>query len=448
MSLLGEAHVRLGGVLPIEVVGSVVELRGLTVLVEGLPAAVGSLVSLGARDGLKRGEVVGFADRRAIVMLLGASTGVRAGDAVSIVESRPTVPAGEALLGRVLNGFGEPIDGGSIPSETMRVPLVSEPVSALSRGRITEALSTGVRVLDTMTTVARGQRLGIFAGPGVGKSTLLASIAKGSASDVSVIALIGERGREVREFVEHSLGEAGLARSVVFVATSDESPLTRARAAHAACSSAEWFARRGLHVTLMIDSITRFAHAHRQIGLSVGEPPATKGYTPGVFAQLPMLLERAGVYEGSGSITGFYTVLVEGDDMTEPISDAVRGILDGHVILTRALAQKGHFPAVDVLDSVSRLADQVCGESHRLGRVLIRRLLAAYAEAEELIQIGAYARGSNPDVDTAMALRPQLEGLLRQESDASEGIEESAAKLIALAEQAETMIASMTGRMK
>jgi flagellum-specific ATP synthase len=273
-----------------------------------------------------------------------------------------------------------------------------------------------VRAIDSMLTIGKGQRMGIFAGPGVGKSTLHGSIARGTSAHVNVIGLIGERGREVPEFLEHVLGEEGLQRSIVVVATGDESPLMRVRAATVACSAAEYFRDQGLDVLLMLDSVTRFAQAQRQIGLSAGEAPATKGFTPSVFSMLPRLLERAGCIAGGGSITGFYTVLVEGDDMTEPIADAAKGILDGHIVLSRKLAERAHFPAIDILASISRVADQISDQNHLKARRHMSRLLSAYKEAEELIQIGAYARGSNPEVDAAIALKPVLEQFLRQNS--------------------------------
>jgi flagellum-specific ATP synthase len=320
----------------------------------------------------------------------------------------------DAWLGRVVDALGRPLDGkGAIPVGFPQ-PLWPVRTSPLERGVVRDALPTGVRAIDSMLTVGKGQRMGIFAGPGVGKSTLLGSIARGTSAHVNVIGLIGERGREVPEFIEHVLGEEGLRRSVVVVATGDESPLMRVRAASVACSAAEFFRDQGLDVLLMLDSITRFAQAQRQIGLSAGEAPATKGYTPSVFSQLPRLLERAGAIQGGGSITGFYTVLVEGDDMTEPVADAARGILDGHIVLSRKLAERVHFPAIDVLGSISRVADQVSDQNHLNARRHVSRLLAAYREAEELIQIGAYAKGSNPDVDAAIAMRPSIDAFLKQ----------------------------------
>ena len=407
---------------PVGVRGTVVSLRGLTLLISDFPAAVGSIVRVESSGGSQLGEVVGFDGAHAIVMMLGGSAGVRSGDPVLRIASSPTIGVGASMLGRIVDGLGRPIDAKGPIRDLVPRAIHPEPVSAMTRRRICERIDTGVRVIDLMTTVGRGQRMGIFAGPGVGKSTLLGMIARNTLADVNVIALIGERGREVRDFVEHVLGEQGLERSVVVVSTSDESPLMRVRAAHAACAIAEEFRDEGRDVMLMLDSVTRFAHAQRQIGLAVGEPPATKGYTPSVFSALPLLLERAGAIEtdnegrGGGSITGFYTILVEGDDMTEPVADAVRGILDGHVILSRALARKGHFPAVDVLDSVSRLADEVSTPEHIELRRETQRLVAAFREVEELVQIGAYAQGADELTDRAIRVRTLIDDVLRQKS--------------------------------
>lgn len=419
MSVLAPTIAAIREIDPVMVIGRVRAITGLLVHVESLPAPIGALVRIGDA----RGEVVGFKDNEASVMLLDDADGVRPGDRVELIESRPSVWAGDWALGRVVNGLGRPIDGGGPAVEPVRRAIAATPLRAMERERIDTLMPTGVRAIDLMTPLGKGQRVGIFAGPGVGKSTLLSMIAKRCSSDVNVIALIGERGREVREFIEDALGPEGRARSVVVVATSDEAPPMRVRAAMVACAYAELFRDRGMSVMLMVDSITRFAHAQRQIGLAVGEPPATKGYTPSVFAMLPRLLERAGAVrtaDGVGSITGLYTVLVEGDDMTEPIADATRGILDGHLLLSRKLAQRGHFPAIDVLGSVSRVATHVADETHLASRELLVRLLAAYDEAEELIQIGAYAQGSNREVDTALALKPEIDALLRQRGDERE----------------------------
>jgi FliI/YscN family ATPase len=380
---------------------------------------VGSLVRVLVphRMDAPRGEVVGFDGSRALVMLLTEAEGISSG--VRVIGEQPyaTVGVSEQWLGRVVDALGRPIDGKGRIAPGSPQPIWPARTSPLTRGVVREILPTGVRAIDSMLTIGKGQRMGIFAGPGVGKSTLLGSIARGTSAHVNVIGLVGERGREVPEFLHHVLGEEGLKRSVVVVATGDESPLMRVRAATVACSVAEYFRDGGLDVMLMIDSITRFAQAQRQIGLSAGEAPATKGFTPSVFALLPRLLERAGSIEGSGSITGFYTVLVEGDDMTEPIADAAKGILDGHIVLSRRLAERTHYPAIDVLASISRVADQVSDQNHAQARRHMSRMLAAYREAEELIQIGAYAKGSNPDVDAAIALKPSIEAFLRQGSD-------------------------------
>jgi flagellum-specific ATP synthase len=428
----------------VRVVGRVASLRGLMVAVDELPLPAGALVRVlpahgagGVGAGVL-GEVVGFRESQTLVMLLGHTAGMRAGDAVEGVQRTQTAAVGARLLGRIVDGLGQPIDGAGPVRQTVPMALNPRPIGPLARRRITQPLRTGVRAMDLMTPMGRGQRLGIFAGPGVGKSTLLGQIARGTDADVNVIALIGERGREVRDFIEQSLGAEGLARSVVVVATGDEAPLLRLRAAKLACCAAEWFRDAGRSVLLMMDSVTRFAHAQRQVGLSVGEPPATKGYTPSVFAELGLLLERAGAIEGrdggerGGSITGLYTILVEGDDMTEPVSDAARGILDGHVILSRRLAQKGHFPAIDVLDSVSRVAGEVADREHLAARQQVLRLLAQYRDVEELVQIGAYARGSNPEADVAIEHARGMNELLTQRTDerpAWEGARQALVKL-------------------
>ena len=403
---------------PREIRGTVRAVRGLVLSVEQLPLPVGSLVRIDvpARADPPRGEVVGFEGSRALVMLLSEADGVASGVPVVGERSFATIGVGDGWLGRVVDALGRPIDGkGPVPQGRPR-PLWPVRTSPLARGVIREALPTGIRAVDALLTIGKGQRMGIFAGPGVGKTTLLGSIARGSSAHVNVIGLVGERGREVPEFIRHVLGEDGLRRSVVVVATGDESPLMRARAAVAAVSAAEHFRDEGLDVLLMLDSVTRFAQAQRQIGLSAGEAPATKGFPPSVFAMLPRLLERAGAIEGGGSITGFYTVLVEGDDMTEPVADAAKGILDGHVVLSRRLAERSHFPAIDVVASISRVADMVSDPNHARARRHLARLVAAHREAEELIQIGAYAKGANPDVDAAIALRGAIDGFLRQDA--------------------------------
>jgi flagellum-specific ATP synthase len=446
VTLFAAQHSTLERVQPMRVTGSVRAVRGLSILVDDLPLPVGSLVSVRTLEGVKLGEVVGFDTETAIVMLLATTSGVRPGDRVSGEQPAPIVFAGDALLGRCVDALGRPIDNKPAPVDLHATPLSPPPLSPLSRTPIKKPMPTGVRAIDLMTTVGRGQRLGVFAGPGVGKSTIMGSIARRTAADVSVIALIGERGREVRDFIEHSLGEEGLARSVVVCATSDESPLMRIRAALAATSIAEWFRDQGADVMLMMDSVTRFAQAQRQVGLAVGEPPATKGYTPSVFASLPLLLERAGAVDGAGSITAFYAILVEGDDMTEPIADAARGILDGHIILSRRLAQKGHYPAVDVLDSVSRVANEVCDKQHIAARQQLQKLLAAYTEVEDLINIGAYAKGSNPTVDAAIQLKPKIDALLQQPTTEAEPFDASKKRLLQLAVESGALIQQLTNR--
>jgi flagellum-specific ATP synthase len=422
-----------------EITGTVSVLRGLAVLVDDLPLPIGSLVRFGrapidpaAERAVRRGQVVGFDGAQSIVMLLNDSHGIMPGTKVTSEQTPNSVAVSRRLLGRVIDGLGRPIDHGPVVTDTIAQPLYASPTRALQRRPITEPLPTGVRVIDAMLTLGTGQRVGIFSGPGVGKSTLLASIARNTAADVNVIALIGERGREVREFLEKALGDEGRARSVVVVATGDESPLLRVRAANVACAVAEYFRDQGANVMLMMDSITRFAQAQRQIGLTVGEQPATKGYTPSVFAALPVLLERAGAVEGGGSITGLYAVLVEGDDLNEPISDAARGVLDGHIALSRTLAARGHYPAVDVLESISRLAEDVCDQPHREARRIIRRLLAAYADSEELINIGAYANGSNRDCDVAIQCKPTFDAFLQQATDEQSAYPETCRILIQL----------------
>lgn len=448
MTVFAHAHHAVSQCLMPRVVGVVAELRGLMVLVDDLPLPVGALVSIRPatrvldraieRESAVYGEIVGFTRERALVMLLGQTTGIKPGDAVLSEEVHQTALVGPRLLGRVVDGLGRPIDGKGPIAEPVRMPINPTPIAAMSRRRICQALHTGLRSVDLMTTMGRGQRLGLFAGPGVGKSTLMGQIAQRSDADANVIALIGERGREVKDFIEHALGPKGLARSVVVVATGDESPVLRIRAAKLACCAAEHFRDEGLDVLLMMDSVTRFAHAQRQIGLSVGEPPANKGYTPSVFAQLALLLERAGAIESTtakGSITGLYTVLVEGDDMTEPVADAARGILDGHVILSRKLAQRGHYPAVDVLDSISRVLDDVTDKDHQAARRQVIRMLAKYRQIEDLVQIGAYARGSDPEADVAIEAFPKLEALLRQERGDPEPFAASRESLLKLARE-------------
>lgn len=436
MSILAQPMRTLARLEPRQLSGRISGIRGLTAFVKDLPLPVGALVRIEPRlQGAEAafGEVVGSDDRSTAIMLFSHTRGLSTGDRVVGLRVAQTVALGLTMLGRVLDGLGRPIDGGPPLIDTTGCALTPDPIAALDRQPIRERLVTGVRAIDCMTTVGKGQRFGIFAGPGVGKSTLLASIARNTTADVTVLGLIGERGREVRDFIDNALGPEGMARSVVIVATGDESPLLRIRAAFVACAAAEFFRDLGLDVVLMMDSLSRFCQAQRQVGLSIGEPPATKGYTPSVFSQLAALLERAGNLRDKGSITGFYTVLVEGDDITEPISDASRAILDGHLSLSRRLANRGHYPAINVLDSVSRVALDVATAHHNQARRQVVQVLADYAEVEELVNIGAYVRGTNPDYDTAIDFKPKVDALLRQDSNEKSEFDSVVNQLIQLA---------------
>jgi len=394
--------------------GRVRSVVGMSVTVEGVQAAIGDAVTLARPSGELVAEVVAIDEDGLLCLALGDLNGIRAGATVELAPGRLTVPVGDALRGRVLDALGRPIDGGPSLRGLPRVATSGNPPPPLRRAMVDSQLPLGVRVMDTLLPCGRGQRLGIFAGSGVGKSSLLSMIARGTEADVSVIALVGERGREVREMIEHDLGKEGMARSIVIVATSDEPALMRLQAAQTATRIAEWFRDKGRHVVLMMDSLTRFCMAQREVGLSAGEPPATRGYPPSVFALMPRLLERAGAGE-SGSITGLYTVLVEGDDMNEPIADAVRSILDGHIVLSRRLATAGHYPSIEILDSVSRVEPAITSPAQRGWARELRRLLAAYREAKDLIEIGAYVTGSNPVVDRAVIMRDPIEGFLCQD---------------------------------
>jgi len=399
--------------------GRVARIEGLAVEVTGAQGAV----SLGGQCRITIGnhkkipcEVVGFRDGRALVMPLGPLDGISLGARADFEDSPVSIYPSKAWLGRVLNGFGEPVDGkGALPQGTVPYALKAPPPDAMRRGRVGRKLDLGIRALNAFATCCAGQRMGIFSGSGVGKSTLMSMLARNSDADAIVIGLIGERGREVKEFIEDDLGEEGLARSVVIAATSDEAPLVRRQAAYVAMTVAEQLRDQGLNVLLLMDSVTRFAMAQREIGLSAGEPPASKGYTPTVFAELPRLLERAGPgLEGGGSITGLFTVLVEGDDHNEPVADAVRGILDGHIVLERAIAERGRFPAINILKSVSR-AMPGCNTTDEQSLVLqARGPLTVYEDMAELIRLGAYKAGTNPEVDNAVRLYPQLEAFLAQ----------------------------------
>ncbi|WP_104201353.1 FliI/YscN family ATPase [Cryobacterium sp. Y29] len=401
-----------------ERVGVVSSIVGLGVEVRGLPSAIGDLVVLGGETDAPGvdAEVVATTRDSIRCMPLGRMTGLRAGARASAAHSPLLVPTGAGLFGRVIDGLGRPIDGKGPLLSDGAVSLENDSPSAMHRARITAPLHLGVRVLDTLTTVGRGQRMGLFAGSGVGKSSLLSMIARGTDAEVSVIALVGERGREVREFLEDDLGAEGLARSIVVVSTSDEPAMMRLRAAFTATRIAESFRSRGAGVILMMDSLTRVAMAQREIGLSVGEPPATRGYPPSTFSVLARLLERAGTDE-VGSITGLYTVLVDGDDHNEPIADAARSILDGHVVLDRKLAITGHFPSVDVLGSISRVASRVNSPERNAIATTLRKVLAARAAAQDLLDVGAYRTGTNPLVDAAVVHDAAIKFFLQQRMD-------------------------------
>jgi flagellum-specific ATP synthase len=394
--------------------GRVTRLVGLRVEVEGLTAAVGDAVRIHHGAGTLDTEVVAVQGSSLALMPLGGLTGVRYGDPAEALGRPLPLRVGEGLLGRVVDGLGRPIDDGPPLAAWEEVSVDGSPPHPLRRELVDRQLTLGVRALDTLVPCGRGQRLGIFAGSGVGKSSLLSMIARGTEAQVSVLALVGERGREVNEFIQRDLGPEGLARSVVVVATSDEPALVRIRAAFTATRIAEWFRDRGADVVLMMDSLTRFAMAQREVGLSAGEPPATRGYPPSVFSLLPKLLERAGAAE-TGSITGLYTVLVEGDDMNEPIADAARSILDGHIVLSRRLATAGHFPSIEVLDSISRVEPAITTPARRAAARELRRLMAAHRDAKDLIEIGAYVAGANPLVDRALGVLGDIDRFLRQD---------------------------------
>jgi len=409
--------------------GRVVQANGQTVESEGPLCSVGeSCEVVDDRGGRHAAEVIGFRGTNVVSMPLDATQGIQYGDGVQALGSMPSIAVGEQMQGRILNALGEPLDGLPAPRVRAMWPLDGAAPMPMSREPIREPLQTGLRAIDGMLTVGRGQRVGIFGGSGVGKSTLIGMMTRNTAADLTVVGLVGERGREVREFVEDALGVEGLKRSVVLVSTSDQSPLLRMRAAMAATAVAEFHAARGKHVLLVLDSLTRYAMAAREVGLAAGEPPASKGYTPSVFMRLAKLVERVGNFE-NGSITAFYTVLMEGDDQQDPVVDSVRSLLDGHIVLSRALASAGHYPPIDVLDSLSRLMPAVTTEEHRGKASTIRRLLSAYAKSEDLVRIGAYKAGNDEELDRAMQAMPEIRRYLEQRSDERTTMAASVARL-------------------
>ena len=401
----------------IKKLGRVSQVIGLTIESAGPDVNVGNtcMIRPDKRSEAIMAEVVGFRNRSVLLMPLGSMSGIGPGSIVEATDKPITINMSEKLLGRVLDGLGRPMDDRPPPAGEP-FPVSNMPPNPLSRNRINTPLPIGVKAIDGLLTIGKGQRVGIFAGSGVGKSTLLGMIARNTKADVIVIGLIGERGREVREFIEKDLGEEGLKRSVLVVATSDQPALVRLKAAEVATSVSEYFREKGRDVMLLMDSLTRYSMAQREVGLAAGEPPVSRGYTPSVFAMMPKLLERAGNSD-KGSITGLYAVLVDGDDLTEPVTDTARSILDGHIVLNRKIANKGHYPAIDVLASVSRVMSDIVGKEHKAAANAFRRYMAVYADAEDLINIGAYVRGSNADIDEAIDKHKDIEGFLTQAVD-------------------------------
>ena len=418
----------------VKVIGKIIQVVGLIIEAQVGGVSVGDLCSIRIeKEGRNAfAEVVGFRESRVLLMPLGSTSGIAPGSQVTAAGKPMMVGVGQSILGRVLGGLGEPIDGkGPVAGIEEQRSLYAEPPDPVKRPRVNEILRVGVRSIDGMLTIGRGQRMGIFAGSGVGKSTLMGMIARNAEADFNVIALVGERGREVRDFIEESLGDEGLKKSVVVVATSDQPPLIRLKAAFVATAIAEYFRDKGKKVILMMDSVTRFAMAQREVGLAAGEPPTTRGYTPSVFALLPKLMERSGT-SVVGSITAFYTILVEGDDFNEPIADQCRSILDGHIILSRDLAAKNHYPAINVPHSISRLMTNLVKDDQKSAAAKLREVLARYAEAEDLINIGAYVKGSNPKIDYALSKIDQVNEFLKQGTFEKIAYEDTLKKLIAI----------------
>lgn len=412
--------------------GHINRVIGLVIESIGPQASIGELCYIKTEKGDIKAEVVGFDDNKVLMMPIGEMEGIKPGARVVATDQKLKVKVGSELLGKIVDGSGNVINANNLTGLS-EVEVNRKPPDPLTRERIKDPLSLGVRCIDGFLTCGKGQRLGIFAGSGVGKSTLLGMAARNTNADINVIALVGERGREVRDFIEKDLGQEGLARSIVVVATSDQPALLRVKAANIATAIAEFFRDQGEDVLLMMDSVTRVAMALREVGLAIGEPPATRGYPPSVFAELPKLLERTGTND-RGSITALYTVLVEGDDFNEPVSDTVRGILDGHISLSRELAEASHYPAVDVLSSVSRIMDDIVSEEHAQAAAKLQRLIATYKQSEDLINIGAYEKGSNPEVDKAIAKIDQINNFLTQSTKEKVSYQETVAELIQIAE--------------
>ena len=429
-------HLALNSSSPISAKGKVTKVVGLVTEAHGPASRLGSICDIYPKGDLPKvkAEVMGFRENRILLMPLGDLRGIGPGSRVVANQQKAQVGVGEGLLGRIIDGLGNPIDGkGCVEIDDM-YPLYADPINPLLRRRIRTPLDTGLRSINGLLTIGCGQRMGIFSGSGVGKSVLLGMLARKTKADVNVIALIGERGRELNEFIEKELGREGLERSIVVVATSENPPLIRMRGAFIATAIAEYFRDRGSHVVLMMDSLTRFAMAQREIGLAAGEPPTAKGYTPSVFTVLPKLLERAGTCSGNGTITGLYTVLVEGDDMNEPIADAVRSILDGHIVLSRDLAMQNHYPPIDMLSSISRVMYDISGAAQRANASKLKSVLATYRKAEDLINIGAYAKGSNRHIDYSLERIDAINGYLAQAIEETVSYDESLNQLARILE--------------
>ena len=420
----------------IQAQGKVTNIVGLVIEAQGPMSRLGTVCDIYTQGDLRKisAEVLGFRDNKVMMMPLEEMRGIGPGCPIVARQQRAVIPVGAGLLGRVIDGLGNPIDGKGPIAVESEYPIYAVPVNPLSRKRISRPLDLGIRAINGLLTLGCGQRIGIFAGSGVGKSVLLGMIARKTAADVNVIALIGERGREVNEFIEKELGSEGLKRSVIVVATSDHLPLIRMRGAFIATTIAEFFRDQGQHVNLMMDSVTRFAMAQREIGLALGEPPTTKGYTPSVFTLLPKLCERAGTSANKGTITGLYTVLVEGDDTNEPIADALRSILDGHINLSRDLANQAHYPAIDILGSVSRVMEDIIDAQQKQCARKLKEIVATYRKAEDLINIGAYVAGSNPKIDHAIAMIEKINRYLRQDIDETSPFNECVTQLVDLFE--------------